>query len=98
MKQSKELRRISTLFEFRKVEPAKPIVINDDCIGCLRCVDSCPIDIFMPSSEQGGIPIVAYPDECWYCGACAMECPKNAITLTHPLMNRPKWVAKDTLK
>jgi NAD-dependent dihydropyrimidine dehydrogenase PreA subunit len=89
---------IGALFVLRKVEPARPITINDRCIGCMKCVDSCPIDIFMPSDEKGKAPIIAYPDECWYCGVCAMECPTDAIQLTHPLINQPRWVAKDTLK
>lgn len=33
-----------------------------------------------------------YPGECYYCGACVMVCPKDAIELVHPLMNRAKFV------
>ena len=34
-----------------------------------------------------------YPGECYYCGACVMVCPKpGAIRLSHPLMNRAKFV------
>ena len=40
----------------------------------------------------GKPPIVAYPGECYYCGSCVMVCPKDAIHLEHPLMNRAKFV------
>ena len=63
------------------------------CIGCNRCADVCQCDILLPSPEKGKHPIVMYPGECYYCGACVMVCPKpGAIKLHHPLMNRAKFV------
>lgn len=74
----------------------RPILYNEDvCIGCNRCVDICQVDILIANPEKGKHPIVAYPGECYYCGACVMVCPKQdegAITLQHPLMNRAKFV------
>ena len=29
--------------------------------------------------------VVKYPDECWHCRACAIDCPVQAITLRYPL-------------
>ena len=44
-------------------------------------------------SEKGKHPIVMYPGECYYCGACVMVCPNpGAIHLQHPVMNRAKFV------
>ena len=41
-------------------------------------------------------PVVMYPGECYYCGACVMACPvKGAIRLEHPLMNRAKFIPID---
>jgi len=49
--------------------------------------------ILLPSAEKGKHPIVMYPGECYYCGACVMVCPRpGAIRLSHPLMNRAKFV------
>jgi ferredoxin len=28
--------------------------------------------------------VVAFPDECWYCGHCESVCPTNAITIVFP--------------
>jgi len=73
---------------------ARPIIYNEDlCIGCNRCADACQVDVLVNSTEKGHHPIVMYPGECYYCGACVMECPvKGAIKLEHPLMNRAKFI------
>ncbi|MBQ1390388.1 MAG: 4Fe-4S binding protein, partial [Firmicutes bacterium] len=47
--------------------------------------------------EKGCHPVVSFPDECWYCGCCVMECPTGAISLHHPLMNQTRWVPKASL-
>jgi len=84
-------------FSIRQTPPATPLTFDETkCIGCLRCMNACQMDIMIPG-EKGKHPIVAYPDECWYCGCCVMECPADAIKLHHPLMNRTKWVEKASL-
>ena len=73
---------------------ARPIRYDSSlCIGCNRCASVCQCDILIPSPVKGEHPIVMYPGECYYCGACVMVCPcKGAIRLEHPLMNRAKFV------
>ena len=71
-----------------------PLKYDDSlCIGCNRCAEVCQCDILLPSMEKGKHPIVMYPGECYYCGACVMACPvPGAVKLQHPLMNRAKFV------
>lgn len=73
---------------------ARPLSFDSDrCVGCNRCVNICQVDILLPNPEKGKPPIVAYPGECYYCGACVMTCKmEGAIKLQHPLMNRAKFV------
>ena len=73
---------------------ARPLAFDENlCVGCNRCVNVCQVDIMIPNPEKGKPPVVIYPGECWYCGSCVMACPKKgAIKLTHPLMNRAKFV------
>lgn len=73
---------------------SQPIHYNSDyCIGCNRCVHVCQCDILFPSPIKGQHPIVMYPGECYYCGACVMVCPqKGAIHLQHPIMNQAKFI------
>ncbi len=75
---------------------SNPITFNSDiCIKCNRCVDVCQVDIFIPNPEKDKPPIVLYPEECWYCGCCVMECPEpDAIRLNPLLMNRVHWKRK----
>ena len=85
-------------FRFRQTPAAEPISFDTGkCVGCNGCLEVCQIDVFLPAEAPGYPPIVAYPDECWYCGACVMECSKDAIKLSHPLMNQVKWVEKSSL-
>ena len=71
----------------------KPITFNSkSCKACNRCVEVCQVDVFIPNPEAGKPPIVLYPDECWYCGCCVMECPTpDAIKLNSLLMNKVNW-------
>lgn len=85
-------------FILKQVRPATPLTFNEEkCIGCNRCMEACQIDVMLPGEKKGKHPIVAYPDECWYCGCCVMECPTGAIKLHHPLMNQTRWVEKASL-
>lgn len=61
-----------------------PVKINyRKCNACKACYSYCPSDLF-GWDEERDIPYIAYPDECWYCGICKMECKQNAIELTLP--------------
>lgn len=55
------------------------------CIGCGTCSAICNSDIFEFRSGAMSRPEVRYPDECWHCNACVLDCPARAITLRIPL-------------
>lgn len=61
-----------------------PVIDAASCIGCGTCVDICPEDVFFGSREDE-VPVISYPFECWYCGACVLECSSGAIRLRFPL-------------
>ncbi|WP_437614673.1 ferredoxin family protein [Sorangium sp. So ce834] len=65
-----------------------PVVIDEaSCIkGCRICIDSCPVDCLAihPETKKAHM---AY-DECWYCLACEIDCPKEAITVKIPFLIR----------
>ena len=52
-------------------------VINDSCIACGACADSCPMGIIAMDDELGRYTING--DECIDCGACADTCPMGCI-------------------
>lgn len=61
-----------------------PIIDNNKCNGCGICVSVCSQDVFF-GSKRKEIPEVTYPEECWHCNACVMDCPQQAIKLRIPL-------------
>lgn len=60
-----------------------PVINRKLCIKCTLCAQICPLDV-IHVGEDGEMD-VTYPDECWHCRACALECPKQAITMRYPL-------------
>lgn len=59
----------------------KPVVKNEDCIGCGICESFCP-EVSIKVVER--FAIVDY-DFCKGCGICANECPKKAIEMVSEL-------------
>ena len=49
-----------------------PIRIDEQkCVRCDLCDWICPGDlIYHEEGNKAKLPVVAYPDECWYCGLC----------------------------
>ena len=52
-------------------------VVTEECIRCryTDCVQVCPVDCFYAGESM----LVISPDKCIDCGACAPECPVEAI-------------------
>ena len=61
-----------------------PVINKDHCTTCGKCADICPQDVFFESKEKE-VPVVSYPEECWHCNACLLDCPaEGAISLRIP--------------
>ena len=52
-----------------------PRLINDECISCGACADTCPVNAI----AEGDGKFVVNADECIDCGACEDGCPVGAI-------------------
>ncbi len=62
-----------------------PVFDLKKCAGCGDCEELCMADaIFMKDTEDGPVPYVKYPDECWHCGSCRQDCPEEAIKIVFP--------------
>jgi adenylylsulfate reductase, subunit B len=62
-----------------------PEIDNNKCNACGVCFTVCPQDVFW-GSEKKLVPVISYPEECWHCNGCVLDCPvQEAITLRLPL-------------
>jgi NAD-dependent dihydropyrimidine dehydrogenase PreA subunit len=88
-----ERERITVGFERAMVDHVT--IFPETCTGCNRCVNICPVDLFLPSPERGGAPLVVFPGECWFEGSCVDICPEpGAIVLNRPFVSRVNWKLK----
>jgi adenylylsulfate reductase subunit B len=60
-----------------------PIISRTKCKACGICADICPTNVFEMKKERA--PMIKYPEECWHCNSCVLDCPESAITLRIPL-------------
>ena len=40
--------------------------------------------IYKEEDNKETLPVIVYPQECWYCGLCDSICPVDAITVVFP--------------
>ena len=57
----------------------------EKCNGCGLCVEICPCDVFR-LEDKTGLAEGRYEEDCWYCGACEMDCPTGAIIVNLPYL------------
>lgn len=62
-----------------------PKIDPDKCIGCGTCAEICNSSLFVFRKGVDRIPQVKFPEECWHCDSCVLDCPAKAITLRLPL-------------
>jgi ferredoxin len=54
---------------------------GERCAGVFRCVEVCPEDCF-EKPASGRVVSLAHEDRCIRCGACVVQCPKDALFFT----------------
>jgi NAD-dependent dihydropyrimidine dehydrogenase PreA subunit len=59
---------------------------NSKCVGCKKCYNVCPMDVFTWDAEAKR-PVFTYEAECWLCGICWMDCGSRAIDIKLPASN-----------
>lgn len=65
--------------EFRYLKNVATLKLDKSaCIGCGRCPEVCPHQVFVVAERKASI---VDRDACMECGACALNCPVKAITV-----------------
>ena len=62
-----------------------PVIDKEKCIKCGTCAQICCMDVIKKTETEPVEIVVRYPNECWHCRACAIDCPVDAITMRYPL-------------
>ncbi|MHB8057830.1 MAG: mercury methylation ferredoxin HgcB [Desulfuromonadaceae bacterium] len=64
---------------FRYLENVATLKLDQPtCIGCGRCPEVCPHQVFEMIDKKA---VIRDLDACMECGACALNCPAKAITV-----------------
>lgn len=86
--------------EFRYLRNVATLALNQAvCIGCGRCEEVCPHQVFSVTQRTAAIVDL---DGCMECGACQRNCPAQAIAVdagvgcASGMINR--WLQEHNLK
>ncbi len=77
----------------KKAKPKMLAVIREnECIGCAKCIQACPVDAIVGSGKQMHTVIAS---ECTGCELCIAPCPVDCIDmlLTQPLDTDERMMA-----
>ncbi|WP_041522875.1 electron transport complex subunit RsxB [Gilvimarinus agarilyticus] len=58
--------------------PTVAFIREDECIGCTKCIQACPMDAILGAAKQMHTVIV---DECTGCDLCVEPCPVDCIDM-----------------
>ncbi len=65
--------------------PKVAFIIEEDCIGCTKCIQACPVDAITGAAKQMHTII---SDECTGCDLCVAPCPVDCIKMI-PIKQTP---------
>lgn len=69
-------------------------IIEEDCIGCVKCIAACPVDAILGAAKLMHTVIAA---ECTGCELCVAPCPVDCIVMK-PLSSQPSPEQKTAQK
>ena len=70
--------------------PVVARIVEEDCIGCTKCIQACPVDAIIGAPKRMHVVIA---DLCTGCELCLPPCPVDCIVLVPPAPTpgRPAW-------
>ena len=61
---------------------------EDECIGCTKCIQACPVDAILGAAKHMHTVIVS---ECTGCDLCVEPCPVDCIDMLQPDTTTRNW-------
>jgi len=61
---------------------------EDECIGCTKCIQACPVDAIVGATRQMHTVII---DECTGCDLCVAPCPVDCIDMVPVKETEKNW-------
>ena len=68
--------------------PTVAYIREDECIGCTKCIQACPVDAILGAAKQMHTVIV---DECTGCDLCVEPCPVDCIDMIPVSQDTSSW-------
>ena len=68
--------------------PKVAFIIEEDCIGCTKCIQACPVDAIIGTTKQMHTIIA---DECTGCDLCVAPCPVDCIEMRPIAQTTQTW-------
>ncbi|WP_221798404.1 electron transport complex subunit RsxB [Oceanobacter mangrovi] len=68
--------------------PKVAVIREDECIGCTKCIQACPVDAIIGAAKQMHTVIA---DECTGCDLCVEPCPVDCIDMVAIQPNTSSW-------
>lgn len=78
----------ATPLEIEKRMPSYAFIREDECIGCTKCIQACPVDAILGAAKQMHTVI---QNECTGCDLCLQPCPVNCIDMMPIKINVNSW-------
>ena len=71
-----------------KEGPVVAYIREDECIGCTKCIQACPVDAILGAAKQMHTVIAS---ECTGCDLCVEPCPVDCIDLIGEETTLQNW-------
>lgn len=68
--------------------PKVAYIREDECIGCTKCIQACPMDAILGAAKQMHTVIA---DECTGCDLCVEPCPVDCIDMIEVPVTLGSW-------
>ena len=68
--------------------PLVAVIREDECIGCTKCIQACPVDAILGAAKQMHTVIA---DECTGCDLCVEPCPVDCIDMVPVAQGKANW-------